>query len=94
MGNATVDVYVDYDDELNRSVTDFQSPERSIFLDKENGGIQLVDRTQDLPKTPPVPKDFAGRPNGNSKYSERKGIITHTTPFEERIERALKEQNQ
>ena len=33
----------------------------------------------------------AGIPNGNKKFSEYKGITTHCTPFEERIERALKE---
>ena len=70
----------------------------STFIDKENenpfalrGGEKGAVKTPPMPLTPPVPEGFSGIPNGNRKFSEHKGITTHATPFEERIERALKE---
>ena len=43
------------------------------------------------PSTPPVPSDFLGKPNGTSKFFVNTQIQEKTTPFTERIERALME---
>ena len=74
--------------------------EQSLFLDKENNCVltsaggdtkESCPAERPIPLTPPVPDGFSGFPNGNSKYNERKGITTFCTPFEERIERALRD---
>ena len=90
---ATVDVYVDYDEQSAGAKEVEFLVDKSIFLDKENAKVSFAagEEVVAVPKTPPVPADFNGIPNGSSKYSERKGITTHCTPFEERIERALKD---
>lgn len=79
---------------------------QSLFLGKENDfvfktsaastsgdDIKEPDVERPIPVTPPVPEGFSGFPNGNSKYNERKGITAFSTPFEERIEKALRDQD-
>ncbi|QDZ19807.1 hypothetical protein HOP50_03g23230 [Chloropicon primus] len=87
---AVVDVFVDHESFSEHTPGGFQV-DKSVFLDKENSYFVEAQAGRGIPKTPPPPSDFNGIPNGLRRYSEFKGITTHETPFEERIERALKE---
>jgi len=92
---AKLDVFVDNEGDPDPSPAAFQV-QQSVFLDKENGyfveskAAAVSDASLHI-MTPPPPEGFNGIPNGSRKYNERRGITTHCTPFEERIERALKE---